>query len=197
MFKYIKGTVEEINENKIVLESGNIGYDITVPDSVTTAFNRIGMQAKIYTNLYVHEDIICLYGFCDGEELETFKLLLTVNGIGPKAAISILSILSVRELKACIATGDSKSISKANGVGKKTAEKLILELKDKIGDDIIPDVFDDTDFSDSSKNEYNDAVLALEALGYSRSAAITALSKIGDISGMTSSAMIRLALKNI
>ncbi len=197
MFKYIKGTIEEINDNRIVLESGNIGYELTVPDSVTARYQRTGVEAKIYTNLYVHEDIICLYGFCDSEELDTFKLLLTVNGIGPKAAISILSIMSVRELRACVATGDAKSISKANGVGKKTAEKLILELKDKIGDDILPQDFNDIELNEDSRNEYNDAVLALEALGYSHASSVTALSKIGDITGMSSSAMIRLALKNI
>ena len=132
MIAYIKGEVAWIEEERIVLESGNIGYNIMMPASSFDTQDLVGKEVKIYTHLNVREDAMQLYGFLNLDELKTFRLLLGVNGIGPKAAIGILSGLTTDELRFAVLSDDVKTISKAPGIGKKTAQKLILELKDKI-----------------------------------------------------------------
>lgn len=199
MFEYIKGTIEEIYENGIVLDNNGIGYDIKVPTSLFNVYHLIGTQAKIYTYLYIREEIIALYGFESKESLEMFKLLITVNGIGPKAAISILSVLSLSDLKFAILSDDSKSIAKAQGVGAKTASKLVLELKDKIK---LEDAFENK-LAKNSKDSSNqsvavsEATMALVALGYTNGEALKAITKSGDLEGLDTESIIKLALKNM
>lgn len=200
MFEYIKGTVEYVYDNGIVIDNNGIGYDIKVPTSVTDMYSQIGMTAKIYTYLYVREDIVGLYGFESKECQEMFKLLITVSGIGPKAAISILSVLSIGDLKFAILSDDSKSIAKAQGVGAKTASKLVLELKDKIS---LEDAFDNklAETKDNIANNNNaaisDATMALVSLGYSNSEALKAISKAGNVDDLSAQQIIKLALKNM
>ena len=129
MIAYIKGEVAWIEEERIVLESGNIGYNIMMPASSFDTQDLMGNEVKIYTHLNVREDAMQLYGFLNLDELKTFRLLLGVNGIGPKAALGILSGLTTDELRFAVLSDDVKTISKAPGIGKKTAQKLILELK--------------------------------------------------------------------
>lgn len=199
MFEYIKGTIEEIYENGIVLDNNGIGYDIKVPTSLFNVYHLVGTQAKIYTYLYIREEIIALYGFESKESLEMFKLLITVNGIGPKAAISILSVLSLSDLKFAILSDDSKSIAKAQGVGAKTASKLVLELKDKIK---LEDAFENK-LAKNSKDSSNqsvavsEATMALVALGYTNGEALKAITKSGDLEGLDTESIIKLALKNM
>lgn len=199
MFEYIKGTIEEIYENGIVLDNNGIGYDIKVPTSLFNVYHLVGTQAKIYTYLYIREEIIALYGFESKESLEMFKLLITVNGIGPKAAISILSVLSLSDLKFAILSDDSKSIAKAQGVGAKTASKLVLELKDKIK---LEDAFENK-LAGNSKDSSNqsvavsEATMALVALGYTNGEALKAITKSGDLEGLDTESIIKLALKNM
>ena len=199
MFEYIKGTIEEIYENGIVLDNNGIGYDIKVPTSLFNVYSSVGVKAKIYTYLYVREEIIALYGFESKECLEMFKLLITVSGIGPKAAISILSVLNVNDLKFAILSDDSKSIAKAQGVGAKTASKLVLELKDKI---TLEEAFESklsatTGNDNNNSSVVSDATMALVALGYSNSDALKAITKVGNIEGMDVQGVIKLALKNM
>ena len=199
MFEYIKGTIEEIYENGIVLDNNGIGYDIKVPTSLFNVYSSVGVKAKIFIYLYVREEIIALYGFESKECLEMFKLLITVSGIGPKAAISILSVLNVNDLKFAILSDDSKSIAKAQGVGAKTASKLVLELKDKI---TLEEAFESkisatTDKDNSNSSFISDATMALVALGYSNSDALKAITKAGNIDGMDVQGVIKLALKNM
>lgn len=199
MFEYIKGTIEKIYENGIVLDNNGIGYDIKVPTSLFNVYHLVGTQAKIYTYLYIREEIIALYGFESKESLEMFKLLITVNGIGPKAAISILSVLSLSDLKFAILSDDSKSIAKAQGVGAKTASKLVLELKDKIK---LEDAFEnklDGNSKDSSNQSVavSEATMALVALGYTNGEALKAITKSGDLEGLDTESIIKLALKNM
>lgn len=199
MFEYIKGTIEEIYENGIVLDNNGIGYDIKVPTSLFNVYHLVGTQAKIYTYLYIREEIIALYGFESKESLEMFKLLITVNGIGPKAAISILSVLSLSDLKFAILSDDSKSIAKAQGVGAKTASKLVLELKDRIK---LEDAFENK-LAENSKDSSNqsvavsEATMALVALGYTNGEALKAITKSGDLEGLDTESIIKLALKNM
>lgn len=204
MIAYIKGEVAWIEEERIVLESGNIGYNIMMPASSFDTQDLMGKEVKIYTHLNVREDAMQLYGFLNLDELKTFRLLLGVNGIGPKAALGILSGLTTDELRFAVLSDDVKTISKAPGIGKKTAQKLILELKDKID---LEEAFEtkqehvrETEGKMESKEENSakkDAVDALTALGYSSTEALRAVRQIGVTSDMDVETILKLALKNM
>ena len=204
MIAYIKGEVAWIEEERIVLESGNIGYNIMMPASSFDTQDLVGKEVKIYTHLNVREDAMQLYGFLNLDELKTFRLLLGVNGIGPKAAIGILSGLTTDELRFAVLSDDVKTISKAPGIGKKTAQKLILELKDKID---LEEVFEtkqehvrETEGKMESKEENaakKDAVDALTSLGYSSTEALRAVRQTGVTQDMDVETILKLALKNM
>ena len=204
MIAYIKGEVAWIEEERIVLESGNIGYNIMMPASSFDTQDLVGKEVKIYTHLNVREDAMQLYGFLNLDELKTFRLLLGVNGIGPKAALGILSGLTTDELRFAVLSDDVKTISKAPGIGKKTAQKLILELKDKID---LEEVFEtkqehvrETEGKMESKEENaakKDAVDALTALGYSSTEALRAVRQTGVTQYMDVETILKLALKNM
>lgn len=204
MIAYIKGEVAWIEEERIVLESGNIGYNIMMPASSFDTQDLMGKEVKIYTHLNVREDAMQLYGFLNLDELKTFRLLLGVNGIGPKAALGILSGLTTDELRFAVLSDDVKTISKAPGIGKKTAQKLILELKDKID---LEEAFEtkqehvrETEGKMESKEENSakkDAVDALTALGYSSTEALRAVRQTGVASDMDVETILKLALKNM
>lgn len=202
MIAYIKGVVAEIWEDRIILESQNMGYNIFMPmASVDTALHT-GEEAKIYTYLNVREDAMQLFGFLTKDDLNTFKLLLSVNGIGPKAALGVLSGLSADELRFAVLADDVKTISKAPGIGKKTAQKLILELKDKLD---LQEAFqlktqhvqetgsDTADLSGMRK----EALEALTALGYSGADALRAVKKVELTADMNVEALLKAALKNM
>lgn len=204
MIAYIKGEVAWIEEERIVLESGNIGYNIMMPASSFDTQDLVGKEVKIYTHLNVREDAMQLYGFLNLDELKTFRLLLGVNGIGPKAALGILSGLTTDELRFAVLSDDVKTISKAPGIGKKTAQKLILELKDKID---LEEVFEtkqeharETEGKMESKEENaakKDAVDALTALGYSSTEALRAVRQTGVTPDMDVETILKLTLKNM
>lgn len=182
MYSYIKGTLEEIGEDKIVVENHGIGYNIYVPGSVLLHFTSTGKEVKIYTYLNVKEDALTLFGFLKKDDLKVFRLLLGVSGIGPKGALAILSVLSTDELRFAVMGGDSRAIARAPGVGSKTAQRVILELKDKLD---LEDVFEEQETPGVSVTAQthanavkNEAVQALVALGYSSSEACMVLSKI-------------------
>lgn len=202
MIAYIKGHVAATGEEKLVLEAGNMGYNILMPVSSLENLHK-GQEVKIYTHLNVREDAMQLFGFLTEDDLETFRLLLGVNGIGPKAALGILSGLSADELRFAILADDVKTLSKAPGIGKKTAQKLILELKDKIS---LEEVFErkreqvsqeilpaENDQMDARK----EAAEALTALGYSGSEALRAVKQITVTPDMSVETILKLALKNM
>ena len=132
MIGYIKGEVIEINGNTLLLESNSIGYQLTISNSTIVRINQSGPFVKIYTYMNVRDDGILLYGFYTKEEKDMFLKLITISGVGPKAAISILSGIEIGQLAVCILSSDVKSLSKVKGIGKKTAERIILELKESI-----------------------------------------------------------------
>ena len=134
MINYVSGILSEIEENLIIVEAGGIGYGINVPASLIGELPKAGSAVRIYTYFSVKEDSESLYGFLNKEDRDMFKQLISVNGVGPKGALAILSVMRPDDLRLAIATGDSKSISRAQGIGLKTAERVILELKNKIGD---------------------------------------------------------------
>ena len=132
MISYIRGELAAVQEQKAIVEAGGIGYGIYMSQQTLSMLPAVGEEVKIHTYLNVREDAMQLYGFLTGEDLQVFRLLIGVSGIGPKAGLNILSCLSPDELRFAVLAGDVKTISSAPGIGKKTAEKLILELKDKM-----------------------------------------------------------------
>lgn len=179
MYSYIKGTLEEMAEGSIVVECRGIGYQIQTPANAADYFSSIGEEVKIHTYLHAKEDGISLFGFPTKEGLEIFRLLLKVNGIGPKGALGILSALSADDLRFAVLAGDEKAIAKAPGIGAKSAQRIILELKDKLQ---IGDFPAQREMPGSvhagAKAVKNDALQALVALGYTSGEALSALSKI-------------------
>ena len=180
MYAYIKGTLEEISDGQIIVDNHGIGYQIMTPASITDYVSSVGEEVKIYTYLHVKEDAALLFGFPTKDGLDLFKLLLKVNGIGPKGALGILSALSSDELRFAVLSGDAKAIAKAPGVGAKSAQRIILELKDKMNlEDILSEKpMEAADSSSGVKTVKNEAVQALVALGYSSSEALSVVAKI-------------------
>lgn len=203
MVGFVNGEVEEIYEDKVLLDCGFMGYNIFVPGNVLGSVG-IGDEVKLYTYLSVREDAMQLFGFLSKDELKVFKLLITVNGIGPKGALAILTIMSPNELRYAVASEDSKLISKAPGVGAKTAQKVILELKDKLdidsilGEDMSSMGVNIASVTSGTLNQNaNDAIEVLITLGYSQSAAKKAISDSNITEDMSTEDIIKVALKNI
>lgn len=195
MFSYLIGEVKIIKEDYVVLENNNIGYKIFMPNKDIS--NLIKNEThKIYTEFIVREDAIMLYGFLDYDNLEMFLSLNQVSGVGPKAALSILSTLSSIELKFAIVGNDVTALSKAQGIGKKTASRIILELTDKIDVDSIVQGEKVIEIKSTNSEDYNIAIDALINLGYSRQDAINSLNNI-DITEMNLPDIVKQALKRM
>lgn len=199
MISYLKGVVEQVNENSIVLENGGIGYEIFVPTSLAMTLSTGGEVIKLHTYFNVREDAMQLYGFLSAEDLSMFKLLIGVNGVGPKVGLGILSGLSTDEIRFAVLSDDVKTIMKAPGIGKKTAAKLILELKDKFDlEEVIQqkginqDVISGMPGVGEAKNE---AIMALTALGYSNSDALKAVGRVELTPNMDVEMILKTALK--
>ena len=184
MIGYLKGEVAGIYEDRIILEVGGIGYNIFMPASSLEMIESVGCSIKVYTYLLVREDALLLYGFLTKDDLDLYKMLISVNGIGPKGALAILSVMSVDDLRFAILSGDAKAIGKAPGVGPKTAQRVILDLKDKI--DIGPaldkglDGTGDISTNATMTGARDEAAEALVALGYSRTDAYRAVRAVDD-----------------
>lgn len=202
MISYIKGELADVFEEAIVVESGNIGYEIRVPMSVVNQLPNVGSDVKIYTYLYVREDALNLYGFLTKDDLNVFKLLITVNGIGPKGALGILSTISPDDLRFAVLSDDVKAIAKAPGIGTKTAGKLILELKDKLK---LEDAFEkklennkDALITGNSLNDNkNEAIQALVSLGYSNTEALKAVRQVNITEDMSVEDILKQSLKKV
>lgn len=179
MYEYIKGKYIGINKDCIIVENNGIGYKIFTSGATMSSMPKSGEEVMLYLEQIVREDFLGLYGFDSREELEMFKLLLTVNGVGPKAALSLLSISRVNNLKYAIMTGDEKHICRGVGIGKKTAARIILELKDKLKPSELLDNNDEADNEDNGSIMFvSEALSALLALGYSEKEAEAALKNV-------------------
>ncbi|HAT4088912.1 Holliday junction branch migration protein RuvA [Clostridium perfringens] len=182
MYEYIRGQFQGISKDYVVIELNNIGYKIFTSGNTMSNMPKVGEEVLLYLEQIVREDFIGLYGFTTREELEMFKLLLSINGVGAKAALSLLSISTVNNLKYAIMMGDEKHITRAPGIGKKTAQRIILELKDKLKPDeltseegqLIEGINDNFDYSFN----INETLSALMALGYTEKEAQKALEKV-------------------
>lgn len=201
MYAYIKGILAEITENAIIVENQGIGYEIAVPGQVFDYLPSVGEEVKIYTYHYVREDAILLYGFLTKEDVRIFKMLIGVSGIGPKGALAILSVLSTDDLRFAILGDDAKAIAKAPGVGAKTAQRVIIELKDKLS---LEDAFEQKLANQAQKAELNpavgvknEAILALTSLGYSQSEALKVLQGIEISPDDQVEDVLKMALKQM
>ncbi|WP_124066801.1 Holliday junction branch migration protein RuvA [Clostridium sp. E02] len=197
MISFVKGPLAEIDKDSIVIDHGNLGLEIFVPLTVLTKLPGVGTEVKLFTYFQVREDAMCLYGFLDRQDLKMFKQLIRVNGIGPKGALGILSALEPDELRKAIVTGDAKGISKAPGVGAKTAQRIILDLKDKIDlEELLPESIAQENNSKSvSEGITGEAIDALIALGYSSAEASRAVRQVEMTESMTVEDVLKTSLK--
>lgn len=199
MISYIKGSLVEILEDTVVVETGNIGYNIRVPMSLLEQLPKTGEQVKIYTYFQVREDAMSLYGFMNRQDLDMFRQLIGVNGIGPKGALGILSALRPDDLRRAILCSDAKAISKAPGIGAKTAQRVILDLKDRISmEELLPQEGSyQEDMASVVGNIGKDAVEALVSLGYSHAEAAKAVRKVTITDSMTVEDVLKASLKHL
>lgn len=202
MLSYIIGEVAEISADTVVVENNGIGFNIKTSAMTIDSLPPVGDMVRIYTYIHVREDAMQIFGFLSKDELEVFKLLLNVNGIGPKGALGILSAISTDDLRFAVLSDDVNLIKSCPGVGAKTAQKLIIELKDKLR---LEDAFEMAVNNNNKKNTVqdntvivmNEAVEALVSLGYSSKDAIAAVKKVENIQNKNSEQILKEALKGL
>lgn len=202
MLSYIIGEVAEISADTVVIENNGIGFNIKTSAMTIDSLPPVGDMVRIYIYLHVREDAMQIFGFLSKDELEVFKLLLNVNGIGPKGALGILSAISTDDLRFAVLSDDVNLIKSCPGVGAKTAQKLIIELKDKLR---LEDAFEMAVNNNNKKNTVqdntvivmNEAVEALVSLGYSSKDAIAAVKKVENIQNKNSEQILKEALKGL
>lgn len=195
MFYYLEGKLSLPAPGFAVIDCGGVGYKLTVSATTRQAVStKTGSTVRLYTYLSVREDAMELFGFATEEEEEAYELLISVSGVGPKAAVAILSVMTVQSLQKAVLTGDAKSIARANGVGAKIAARVVLELKDRMAKTLGVSADDLPDAVDEGGGNLNDALNALMVLGYTRSEATGALRKVAS-AGKSTEELIRDGLK--
>ena len=202
MISYIKGTLAEKMEGAAVVEAGSIGYRIFMPASALELLGAVGDEVVVYIYFQVREDAMSLYGFLSRQDREMFKQLISVNGIGPRGALGILSVMRPDDLRTAIVSGDAKAISRAPGIGPKTAQRLILDLKDKVDLEEVISGFGGGNGSAVRTEELSglasaakEAVEALTALGYTGAEASRAVKRVEMTEGMNSEDVLKASLK--
>lgn len=200
MYAYIKGKLDYKHNDFLVVEAGGIGYKIYTSLSTIETSGQVGSDVKLYTHLYVREDVMSLYGFMSQEELGMFELLLTVSGVGPKAAISLVSSVSPSKFGLAVITDDTKTLTKAQGIGSKMAQRIVLELKDKIKKEQLAapaqDIGQDKVQFAKENNRVSEAISALMVLGYTALEASKAVSAVYS-EEMDLEAIIKSSLKSL
>lgn len=199
MISYIRGTLAEMEREKVIVDVQGVGYGVFMPERAMGLLPRIGNEVKLHTYLNVREDAMQLFGFLTRDDLAIFKLLIGVSGIGPKGGLGILSQLSADDLRFAVLAGDVKAISATPGIGKKTAEKLIIELKDKLDLDEMLHPSGQAETAGSADTAVNsvqsEAVQALVALGYGSTESLKAVKKV-NLENTTVEEVLKEALKN-
>lgn len=198
MFEYIRGTIKYVTDDMLVLDNNDIGYRI-MTSSMVTGRVSVGDSKTIYTYMNVREDDITLFGFLSRDEIQIFKLLISVNGIGPKGALAIMSVLTIDELRIAVLSDDYKTISKANGVGVKTAQRIVMELKDKLKlEDVLYGNNELNSLPETSGNDIiSETAMALVSLGYTNAEAFRAVKKVEASGDMTVEQLLSAALKQL
>lgn len=199
MIAFVRGELANVEEDKVVVDVGGIGYNVFVSASTFSKLPPEGREVKLYTYMNVKEDLMQLYGFLTKDELQVFRLVIGVSGIGPKGGLGILSQLTPDDLRFAVASKDVKAISAAPGIGKKTAEKLILELKDKLSiEDVLNHSPEDIHIENNTFMSYevqSEAVQALVALGYGNTEALKAVKQIKIEEDTSVESVLKMALK--
>lgn len=203
MIAFLKGMVEDITENSLVLDVHGVGYEVLVPGQILDLMGGTGQEIKLYTYMQVREDAVILFGFLTKDDLQMFRMLIAVNGVGPKAGLAILSALGADDLRFAVLADDAKRIAKTPGIGAKTAQKIILELKDKLD---LEDAFEKKLNADRITPETavaagaemaQDAVEALVALGYGNTEALKAVRAVKGADFMDVEQLLKEALKHM
>ena len=199
MIAYVNGIVEHVTQDNAVLDVSGIGYNVKISSNTAARLPGVGERVKLYTYTCVREDSFQLYGFLSRNDLEIFRQCITVSGIGPKGALGILSAMDADSLRFAILSGDAKAITKAPGIGAKTAERLILELKGKITveDTQIGQEISSQGYAAADTPQKKEAMEALVALGYGQSEAMKAVNAIENIESLDSGAVLKAALKKM
>ena len=198
MYAYIKGVVKARKIDNLIIENQGIGYRLLAAPGLLERFPAVGEIATVHTHLYVREDQMTLYGFPDEEDMKMFELLLTVSGIGPKVASTIVGTLSPSQFALAVISGDSNALTQVRGIGRKGAERLILELKDKLkGVDIQSDSIARPSDQTTGQSLAGDAISALVVLGYSSSEAAKAVYAVGEDQARGLEDLIRLSLRQL
>ena len=198
MIAYVKGVLAVVGQDSIIIDKGGIGININVPVSIISTLPSIGSEVKVFTYTYVRDDAIALYGFMTMDDLDVFKLLINVNGVGTKTALGILSAITPNELRLAVISADYKTITKAPGIGKKTAERIVLELRDKVKMVIEDDSYIAVDSGDVAKSDsVNIALEALVSLGFSYGEAAKAVKQVDNYEEMDDESLIKAALKHL
>lgn len=196
MIGFVEGIIEYIDVDKIVVNNNGVGYNVFMPASQIDTLN-VDETVRVFTYLNVREDAMQLFGFLTRDDLEVFKLLITVNGIGPKGGLAVLSTITTDDLRVAVISEDARAISKAPGIGAKTAQKVIIELKDKLNLEDVLEPKSDANFQVNDNNSMSEAVMALVALGYSQADAYKAVKSIDNIEELDVENVIKMALKKI
>lgn len=189
MIAGVKGTIESLGSNWVIIDVGGISFQVFIPTSTLSTLSVVGQQARLHTYLQVREDNFTLYGFSSARELELFQTLITVKGVGPKIGLAVLSAMDADQLTMAIASGDATLLAGTPGIGKKTAERIVLELKDKIGETwaIAQDL--------GSVQSNGEVVEALTSLGYSVTEATRAVATLPASPQLSLEDRIKMALK--
>lgn len=202
MFYYLRGELSHLDPSFCVIECGGVGYQLTISLITSEGLSsKSGKEVKLYTSLAVREDGVELFGFSSIEEKNAYQLLTSVSGVGPKAAMAVLSIMSPDKLAMAVATEDIKSISKAQNIGKKTAARIVLELKDKFGQEFVSGMSSSSNTSISidaphaKSSNLSEAAEALTVLGYDKTSVLNAIKNVDPT--LDPGSIIRLALKNL
>lgn len=198
MYAYFKGKIAVKEPDLVIIEVAGIGYNIRISSGTASLLPPVGEEAKLYTYTAVREDAIALYGFLTKDDLDIFKLLIGVNGIGPKGGQSILSVMSPDELRFAILSGDAKTIAKAPGIGAKTAQRIILDMRDKVSlEDTLHTGEEEIRVDPSVSDALREAVEALTALGYGVTEATRAVKAVKDAEQMTVEDILKASLKHL
>lgn len=201
MISYVRGELVAMEKSKIIVDVNGVGYGIFMPEASMGMLPQIGNEVKIHTYLNVREDVMQLFGFLTRDDLEIFKLLIGVSGIGPKGGLSILSKLTADDLRFAVLSGDAKAISAAPGIGKKTAEKVIIELKDKLDlEEMLQGPSEQGTMVSSvdtgANSVQSEAVQALVALGYGSTESLKAVKRV-NLENATVEEVLKQALKHL
>ncbi|MBO5238525.1 MAG: Holliday junction branch migration protein RuvA [Lachnospiraceae bacterium] len=198
MLAYIKGTLEEIQDDSVIVDNHGMGYRIFTSGMDLGRMPALGEKVTLHLHMNIREDDISLYGFLNKEALRLFQLLISVSGVGPKVAIAVLSALTVNDIQMAVISGDAKALTKANGVGTKGAQRIIIELKDKLSlDSLLEEDVQESTGVPLDTDVFTTTAMALTSLGYSQLEATQAIRRVEHADGMTEEELLKAALRKL